>query len=204
SEGLSNDISKRRLRKRITANSLWAAGVPRQEISESGQSSSSVDLGPQVISGEEQVINYPEKFCSGVASQLPENIFMYSGSQDLPRNQFQGVFAKEIIKLQQEVAYVSRIVTQGSTSIFTDKTELGLSLPLNETEVNFLKGIGGFGSFRLGNIKSHIDIFTSAVRKIPEDSNPSEAAVEKIIQLWLLGSGDRNGGRTQRSKKAQQ
>ncbi|CAG7784716.1 unnamed protein product, partial [Allacma fusca] len=38
----------------------------------------------------------------------------------------------------------------------------------------------------------------AAVRKTPEDSHPSEAAVEKIIQLWLLGSGDRNGGRAQR------
>ncbi|CAG7716387.1 unnamed protein product [Allacma fusca] len=87
SEGLSDDIPKRRLRKRRTANSLWAAGVPRQEISESGQSSSSVDLGPLVISGDEQVLSHPEDFCSGAASQLPENIFMYSGSQDFPRNQ---------------------------------------------------------------------------------------------------------------------
>ncbi|CAG7733791.1 unnamed protein product, partial [Allacma fusca] len=45
SEGLSDDIPKRRLRKRRTANSF------------------------------------------GAASQLPENIFMFSGSQDFPRNQ---------------------------------------------------------------------------------------------------------------------
>ncbi|CAG7824068.1 unnamed protein product, partial [Allacma fusca] len=86
SEGLSDDTPKRRLRKRRTANSLWAAAVPPQEISESGQSSSSVCLGPQVISGEEQVISHQEVFCSGAASQLPENIFLYSGSQDFPRN----------------------------------------------------------------------------------------------------------------------
>ncbi|CAG7732288.1 unnamed protein product [Allacma fusca] len=45
-------------------------------------------------------------------------------------------------------------------------------------------------------------IIAAAVRKSSESSCPSEHEVEKLIQKWLLGAGDRHGGRADRYKKS--
>ncbi|CAG7820350.1 unnamed protein product [Allacma fusca] len=51
--------------------------------------------------------------------------------------------------------------------------------------------------------KGHLllNCITASVRKKQDDSEPSEAVVENFVKKWLLGSGDRNGGRAKRNHK---
>ncbi|CAG7716153.1 unnamed protein product, partial [Allacma fusca] len=46
-----------------------------------------------------------------------------------------------------------------------------------------------------------MECILAAVRKQPEDTIPTEFQCERVVRKWLLGSGDRHGGRTQRQKK---
>ncbi|CAG7718028.1 unnamed protein product, partial [Allacma fusca] len=92
-------------------------------------------------------------------------------------------------------------------------------LQAQESRLKFIRHLKGIGGVDTANFVTRIfgrtiggdlardcnftgtrDKKAAAVRKSSESSCPSEHEVEKLIQKWLLGAGDRHGGRADRYK----
>ncbi|CAG7784980.1 unnamed protein product, partial [Allacma fusca] len=72
-----------------------------------------------------------------------------------------------------------------------------LFAPELATSVNFI-GANGKICFKQHHLRACL---IASLRTDPQSVTPTEAEVDKYVQKWFGGSGDRNGGRAARKKR---